>query len=150
MKFITIKKPLAQEVYRIYEVMFYQMMQELDKITNDASQQLYALSLLADCQDSYLQLAASKLSEPLNKPTKMEIAVTLAYLNVPIRDIRDVIMHGRTYYNNVYKYFDENNTDKMFNRLEKQLLDEVIKLMLYLKKLNSVFNITKRSIVYEQ
>ena len=52
--------------------------------------------------------------------------------------------------NNVYKYFDENNTDKMFNRLEKQLLDEVIKLMLYLKKLNSVFNITKRSIVYEQ
>ena len=59
-------------------------------------------------------------------------------------------MHGRTYYNNVYKYFDENNTDKIFNRLEKQLLDEVIKLMLYLKKLNSVFNITKRSIVYEQ
>ena len=116
MKFITIKKPLAQEVYRIYEVMFYLMIQELDKITNDASQQLYALSLLADCQDSYLQLAASKLSEPLNKPTKMEIAVTLAYLNVPIRDIRDVIMHGRTYYNNVYKYFRRSKNKISKNR----------------------------------
>lgn len=150
MKYITITKPTLTETYRIYEVIFYMLIQELDKITNDAPQQLYALSLLADCQDSYIQLAASKITEPLNAPTKKEIAVTMAYLNTPIRDVRDILMHGRTYYTYVYEYFDINNRNKMYHRLENHLLEEVVKLVLYLKKLSSVFNITKRSIVYEQ
>lgn len=150
MKYITITKPTLTETYRIYEVIFYMLIQELDKITNDAPQQLYALSLLADCQDSYIQLAASKITEPLNAPTKKEIAVAMAYLNTPIRDVRDILMHGRTYYTYVYEYFDINNRNKMYHRLENHLLEEVVKLVLYLKKLSSVFNITKRSIVYEQ
>lgn len=150
MKYITITKPTLTETYRIYEVIFYMLIQELDKITNDAPQQLYALSLLADCQDSYIQLAASKITEPLNAPTKKEIAVAMAYLNTPIRDVRDILMHGRTYYTYVYEYFDINNRNKMYHRLENHLLEEVVKLILYIKKLSSVFNITKRSIVYEQ
>lgn len=150
MKYVTIPKPTEEERRRIYETIFYFLVKDIEKTSDDVEQHLHALAMLSNTSSSQILLAASRITEPLKEPTKTDIAVTLAYLRMPIREISDKYIHHRTYYKHIYRYFDIESTEpRIFNRLEPEVDDEIIKLISYIRKTFDAYDIAKRGIVYD-
>lgn len=150
MKYLILPKPTEQEYYRIYETMFYFLVKEIEKMTTDVEQHLHALSILSNTSSSQILLAASKLSEQLIEPTKMDIAVTAAYIKLPVRDITKKYIHHTTYYKYIYTYFDvESKEPRIKNRLDIDTSKEVVKLITHIRKTFSAYDIARKRIIYD-
>ena len=150
MKYILLPKPTEQEYYRIYETMFYFLVEEVQKTTGDVEQHLHALAMMSNTSSSQILLAASKLTEPLIKPTKLDIAITASYIGIPVRDISKKYMHHTTYYKHVYNYFDiESKEPRIKNRLDTSTTQEVIKLINYIRNTFKIYDIARKRITYD-
>lgn len=149
MKYVNKRQPTQQEIYRIYEVMFYlstNLMEETS--TKPINQILYALSIIADVPSSLITLAYGNLQH--TPPSKQEIAIALAYLDVPIRLIKKRFIHSKTYYKYVYDYFNGELQIDLIPILPEELLYQVIKFTTNIKEFTDIFLLTNRRITYDE
>lgn len=149
MKYLMLPKPTESEFMRIYETIFYFLVEEIEKGNSDVERQLHGLAIMANASSSQITLAASKITEPLSKPTKMDIAVTMAYIKMPVRPLTKYI-HHRTYYKYIYSYFDlESQEPRLFNRLPEETVLEIIKLINYIKSSFDKYDIARLGVQYD-
>lgn len=148
MKYIEKRKPTIEEIYRIHEILFFLIMENLQKQNIPITQQMYALSTLTETSSGLLVTAKLQLENPRIKPTKQEIAIALSYVDCPVRFIKSKIMHSRTYYNYVYEYFDTPNLHILKPLLPQDLTFEIIKFITNLRKYSDMFILSERKVTY--
>lgn len=148
MKYLTVPKPTQEEFYRIHETMFYFLVRELEERGTDVQRILHGLAIIADVSTSQITLAASRITEPLIEPTKIDIAVTYAYIQMPVRSLKYI--HHRTYYKYVYNYLDlESQEPRIYNRFNEETDKEIIKLINYIRNNFHLFDILKMKVTYD-
>lgn len=146
------QQPNEKEIYRIYEVIFYLICEKLDELPGTVDRYLYNLSNLVNTTPSRIIESYNLLNKNTNLPTKQEISIVLAYLEIPYTEIKKNYIHPDTYYRYSKDYFDGNDKNLaipiLAPRLEMDYIEELLKFISGLRDILPALDLSKRRIIY--